>query len=119
MARTAGIGADAVMEAVGSPGAQDLAIKLVRPGGTISSVGVHTADFFTFSPSEAYDKNITYKTGRCSARFYMDILMMKLEDWPFDLNMVFSHEMPLSEGEKAYRIFDRKEENSLKILLRP
>ena len=119
MARTAGVGADAVMEAVGTPGAQDLALKLVRPGGTISSVGVHTADHFSFSPAEAYDRNITYKTGRCPARFYMDILMLKLGDWPFDLDMIFSHEMPLSEGALAYEIFDQKKENSLKILLMP
>ena len=119
MARTAGVGADAVMEAVGTPGAQDLALKLVRPGGTISSVGVHTADHFSFSPAEAYDRNITYKTGRCPARFYMDILMLKLGDWPFDLDMIFSHEMTLSEGALAYEIFDQKKENSLKILLMP
>ncbi len=119
MARTAGIGADAVMEAVGSPGSMDLAIKLVRPGGIISSVGVHTADQFSFSPAEAYDKNLTFKTGRCPARFYMDILMIKLEAWPFDLELIFSHELPLSDGEHAYKIFDEKLENSMKILLKP
>ena len=119
MARSAGTGVDAVMEAVGSPGAQDLAVKLVRPGGTISTVGVHTAGQFSFTPAEAYNRNLTYKTGRCSARFYMDILMVKLEDWPFDLDMIFSHELPLAEGEHAYKIFDQKLEDSLKILLKP
>jgi threonine dehydrogenase-like Zn-dependent dehydrogenase len=107
------------MEAVGSPVAQDLAIKLVRPGGIISSVGVHTSDLFTFTPADAYNMNLTYRTGRCSARYYMDILLPKLEDWPFDLDMIISHELPLSEGPRAYEIFDRKEENSMKILLNP
>ena len=119
MEKTHGIGAEAVMEAVGSPVAQDLAIKLVRPGGIISSVGVHTSDLFTFTPADAYNMNLTYRTGRCSARYYMDILLPKLEDWPFDLDMIISHELPLSEGPRAYEIFDRKEESSMKILLNP
>ena len=117
LGKTGGIGADTVMEAVGSPGAQDLAYKLIRPGGIISTVGVHTSDQFTFSPVDAYDLNITYKIGRCSARYYMDILIPKLEDWPFDLDMIFTHEMPLSKGKKAYELFDKKEEGCLKVLL--
>jgi threonine dehydrogenase-like Zn-dependent dehydrogenase len=117
--KTHGVGAEAVMEAVGSPGAQDLAIKLVRPGGIISTVGVHTSHDFSFSPSEAYDLNLTFKIGRCSARYYMDIILPKLEDWKWDLDMIFSHELPLSEGPRAYEIFDRKEEKALKILLKP
>jgi threonine dehydrogenase-like Zn-dependent dehydrogenase len=117
--KTHGVGAEAVMEAVGSPGAQDLALKLVRPGGTISTVGVHTAQDFSFSPAEAYELNLTFRIGRCPARYYMDILMPKLETWQWDLNMLFSHELPLSKGARAYEIFDRKEENALKILLKP
>ena len=119
MARTAGIGADAVMEAVGNPGAQDLAMKLVRPGGIISSVGVHTSDQFSFSPVDAYNMNITYKSGRCPARFYMDILIPKLENWPFNLDMIYTHELQLRDGKRAYEIFDKKLENSLKVLLLP
>jgi threonine dehydrogenase-like Zn-dependent dehydrogenase len=49
----------------------------------------------------------------------MDILLPKLEDWPFDLDSIISHELPLSDGPRAYEMFDRKEENSMKILLNP
>jgi len=119
MEKTHGVGAEAVMEAVGSPGAQDLAIKLVRPGGIISTVGVQTTHDFSFSPIEAYDLNLTFRIGRCPARYYMDILIPKLEDWRWDLDMIFSHELPLKEGPRAYQIFDKKEENALKIILKP
>ena len=70
MDATSGLGVDAVMEAVGSPSAGRLAYNLVRPGGTISTVGVHTNEALDFSPVEAYDKNITYRVGRCPARAY-------------------------------------------------
>jgi len=71
---TGGRGAEAVMEVVGTTQAQKLAIDLVRPGGIISTVGVHTSQSFAFSPVEAYDKNLTFKIGRCPARHYMDKL---------------------------------------------
>lgn len=97
-AATGGRGADAVLECVGSPGALALALVLARPGAVLASVGCHTgvrasaaagwlpcppalptysppcastppADpSFPFTPAQAYDKNLTLRTGRCPAR---------------------------------------------------
>ena len=50
LSKTHGRGADGVMEVVGSSATLKLAIELLRPGGIISSVGVHTAKHFSFSP---------------------------------------------------------------------
>jgi threonine dehydrogenase-like Zn-dependent dehydrogenase len=115
--QTNGIGADAVMEVVGNPSAQQLAFDVVRPGGIISSVGVHTASYFTFSPVDAYNKNITYKTGRCPARHYMSKLLPLLGDQQIDLSAIISHRLPLVQGVEGYRIFDQKLDKSLKIIL--
>tara|TARA_R110002096_G_scaffold196239_3_gene378965 strand:+ start:931 stop:1977 length:1047 start_codon:yes stop_codon:yes gene_type:complete len=115
--QTNGIGADAVMEVVGNPSAQQLAFDVVRPGGIISSVGVHTASNFTFSPVDAYNKNITYKTGRCPARHYMSKLLPLLGDQQIDLSAIISHRLPLALGVEGYRIFDQKLDKSLKIIL--
>ncbi|MDX1388885.1 MAG: alcohol dehydrogenase catalytic domain-containing protein, partial [Acidobacteriota bacterium] len=76
---TEGRGADAVLEAVGSPSAGRLAYDLVRPGGTISVVGVHNEEGFAFSPADAYDKNLTYRVGRCPARNLMPQVLALLE----------------------------------------
>ena len=43
-------------------------VDLVRAGGTVSAVGVHYEERFAFSPANAYDKNLTYRIGRCPAR---------------------------------------------------
>ncbi|MEQ8810405.1 MAG: alcohol dehydrogenase family protein [Imperialibacter sp.] len=115
--QTGGIGADAVMEVVGNPSAQQLAFDVVRPGGIISSVGVHTATNFTFSPVDAYNKNITYKTGRCPARHYMSKLLPLLGNQQIDLSAIISHRLPLAQGVEGYRIFDQKLDKSLKIVL--
>ncbi|MBL7112334.1 MAG: alcohol dehydrogenase catalytic domain-containing protein [Bacteroidales bacterium] len=116
---TQGIGFESVMEAVGSPGAQRLAYQIVRQGGIISTVGVHTAADFSFSPVDAYNKNITYKIGRCSARHYMDKVIPRLHGWSKMLDLIITHTMSLDEGKNAYRIFDQKLEDCIKILLNP
>jgi threonine dehydrogenase-like Zn-dependent dehydrogenase len=114
---TNGRGADAVLEVVGSPSASRLAVDLVRPGGTISTVGVHTTPQFSFSPVEAYNKNLTYKVGRCPARFYAEKLILEGIVQKYDIRSVISHRFDLSDGAAAYRVFDKKEDNCLKAVL--
>lgn len=118
MTGTKDIGADAVMEAVGSHDATKLAYDLVRPGGIISTVGVHTDQNFAFTPVQAYDKNITFRIGRCPARFYMERILRKIEEGKFDLNKIITHVFALSDGEMAYRIFDTKKDDCLKVILK-
>lgn len=64
-AMTMGRGVDVVVEAVGSPAASRLAFELVRVGGAISAVGVHHEPALAISPGALYDKNLTYRAGRC------------------------------------------------------
>lgn len=114
---TDGRGADAVMEVVGSADALKLAIKLLRPGGTISSAGVHTAKTFPFSPGEAYDKNLVYKIGRCPAKYYAEKLIREEVAQQCPVENIISHRFHLSEGATAYDIFTRKLDNCIKPVL--
>ncbi len=116
---TAGRGADAVLEAVGSPEATRLAIDLVRPGGTVSAVGVHTEKQFPFSPVQAYDKNLTYRIGRCPARAVLQELIPLVQRKQYDLASVISHQLPLSRGAEGYAMFDEKRDGCTKVALRP
>jgi threonine dehydrogenase-like Zn-dependent dehydrogenase len=116
---TGGRGADAVLEAVGSPEAGRLAFELIRPGGTISTVGVHHEAGFPFSPGQAYDKNLTYRTGRCPARSLMETLVPLVRRRRADLAGIFTHRVPLSRGPEAYEIFDRKQDGCIKVALTP
>jgi len=114
---TDGRGADAVMEAVGTPAAKRLAVDLLRPGGVLSAVGVHTDPDFGFTPVDAYDRNLTFHIGRCPARHWMERLVPVVRERRYDLVSVFSHRMPLREGPRAYEIFDEKREGCIKVLL--
>lgn len=116
---THGRGADAVMEVVGSELTLELAIDLLRPGGTISSVGVHTAKHFAFSPGQAYDKNLTYRSGRCPARYYAEKLLKEEVPQRLPIEEIITHQFSLSEGPGAYQVFDKKLDNCIKAILMP
>lgn len=116
---TDGRGADVVLEAVGANSALQLAYDIVRPMGTISSVGVNTSPAFPFSPTQAYDKNITFRCGRCPARAVMERLLPLVRQGVLPLERIFTHRMPLSRGTEAYDIFARRLDGAVKIVLDP
>lgn len=64
---TDGRGADAVIEVVGHPDALRTAYDIVRLGGKISVIGLHTRPL-PFTGDEAYQKNIHIQFGRCPVR---------------------------------------------------
>jgi threonine dehydrogenase-like Zn-dependent dehydrogenase len=114
---TDGRGADGVMEAVGNSATNRMAYDLIRPGGIISAVGVCTDLHLPFSPTEAYNKNITYKVGRCPARFMMDQLVPMVQQKKYNITSIISHRMKLSEGVHGYDIFANKKEDCLKVVM--
>lgn len=118
-AATAGRGADVALEAVGSPEATRLAVDLLRPGGTLAAAGVHTEAAFAFTPGEAYDKNLTYRAGRCSARHQMEKTLPLVAAGRYPLERLITHRLPLAEGPSGYRLFDRKDDGCIKVVLEP
>lgn len=114
---TEGRGADGVMEIVGLPEAQSLAYRLLRPGGVMSVIGCHCTPNFAFTPSAAYDKNLTYRTGRCPARHYMPLIAKQLADNPIDLSWCMTHRFTIDEAEKAYDVFANRKDNCVKAVI--
>eukprot|EP00887_Chlorella_sp_A99_P000612 scaffold5.g612.t1 len=141
---TGGRGADAVLELVGAPPALRMAFALARPGAAVASNGCHTDPgedgrrstavrawrwmgdgrpagcrdaALPFSPVEAYGKNVTYRTGRCPARHYMERLLPLVRARKHDLSAIVTRRLPLREGPEAYHLFaDRR---CLKVVLDP
>lgn len=113
---TEGRGADAVMEAVGSGSAGKLAYDVIRPGGIISVVGVCNDAHLSFSPVQAYNKNITYTVGRCPARAMMDELTPFVQNKKADFTSIITHRMELKDGVTGYDIFANKKDNCLKVV---
>lgn len=108
-------GAASVMEFVGLPAAQRLAWEVLRPGGTMAVIGCHCAPF-AFSPSEAYDKNLTYRTGRCPARAYMERLTPRVIDDLPHITQVVTHRFAPADAVHAYDVFAHQRDGCVKAV---
>ena len=64
---TDGRGADVVIEVVGLSAALKMGFELIRPWGSISSVGVHNGEI-PWTGNQAYGKNLRIQMGRCPVR---------------------------------------------------
>ena len=111
-----GHGADSVMEFVGLPAAQRLAWDVLRPGGVMAVIGCHSTGF-AFSPSEAYDKNLTYRTGRCPARHYMERLTEQVVRELPHITQVITHRFAPSDCVRAYDVFAHQRDGCVKAVL--
>lgn len=118
-AHTEGRGADAAIEAVGSAAATRTAADLLRPGGRIGALGVHSEVHLAISPGEMYDRNFSYAAGRCPARSYMPAALALAERDTALISTLISHRLPLAEGVDAYRSFAAREAGWNKVVLQP
>ena len=129
-------GVDCVLEAVGLPAAFELACEIVRPGGVVSVGGCHA---HAVAPLQmVYNKNLTIKSGRCSARHFIDVLLpfvmksatkkgssgggggdgeVENEKLFFDLKPLITHRLPLTP--EAYTVFDSKKDGVIKVVMDP
>jgi threonine dehydrogenase-like Zn-dependent dehydrogenase len=114
-----GRGADAAIEAVGTPSATRTAARLLRPGGRLAAVGVHTEPTLALSPGEIYDRNLTYASGRCPARRYLPAALALAERDRALLAGLISHRMPLARGVEGYRLFASRTQGCTKVVLEP
>ncbi|KAI9330724.1 chaperonin 10-like protein [Obelidium mucronatum] len=71
--------ADAVLEAVGAQDSLKLAYTLLRPFGTIASVGVHTSPTFPLTGDDLYNKNVSLCFGRCPVRSILPLARKTLK----------------------------------------
>lgn len=111
---TDGIGADCVLECVGTEGARLQAVGAVRDGGNIGVVGVPHGDL---PMDQLFWRNVGIKGGPANCRAYLPQLMQLVLDRKINPGLVFDLELPLSQVADAYAAMD--ERRAIKALLRP
>lgn len=116
---TSGRGAEVALEAVGHESALTAAIEAVRPGGTVSAVGVYVEPTFPFPVGPAFSKGLTLRIGTTPSRNFTPQLMALMASGRLDPSPMITHRMPLEQAKHGYEIFDRKEEDAVKVLLVP
>jgi len=113
---TGGLGADVVMEAVGTPATFEMCTALVRPGGRVANIGVHGAPA-TIHLETLWIKNVTITTGLVDTSSTPRLLKL-LADGQLDPTPIITHRFGLDQFMEAYDVFGRPAETgALKVVL--
>lgn len=97
----------------------DACLSAVRRGGTVSILGVYGTPFDNFPLGQLFDKGVTIKCGQAPAHKYADQLLSWVEEGKVRLDDIITHRLPLTRIEYAYEIFQKKEDDCVKVVLDP
>ena len=111
-----GIGADCVLECVGTKESMDQAIRSTRPGGMVGYVGV-PAGGPELPIGALFSKNVGVRGGVAPVRGYIEELLPEVLSGALTPGRVFDLELPLAKVAEAYSAMD--ERRATKVLLRP
>ena len=103
----------------GSIKVMDLCFQAVRRSGTVSIVGVYGSPFDNFPVHRMFDKGLTIKQGQAQVLNYIDHLIDLVKEEKVVLDDIITHSLPLSDVAHAYKIFDDKEDDCVKVVLKP
>ena len=112
---TDGIGADAVLECVGTQDSVAQALQCARPGGMVGWVGVpHVTDL---PQQHMFWRNVGLRGGPAPVRAYLPDLLTRVWERRIDPGKVFDVTLPLDQVAEGYAAMD--ERRAIKVLLRP
>lgn len=95
------------------------AIWSCRKGGTISVPGVYIGFGDKIPIGALMNKGLTVKTGQTHVMRYLPKLMDLIETGKIDPSFVITHEVPLEDAPRAYEMFLNKEDECIKVVLKP
>ncbi|MFE5940137.1 zinc-dependent alcohol dehydrogenase family protein [Streptomyces sp. NPDC056470] len=113
---TDGLGADAVIEAVGVPESFEMCTRMVRPGGRVANIGVHGKPA-VLHLEDLWIKDVTIVTGLVDTSSTPMLLRM-LAAGRLPAAELITHRFELGEMEEAYEVFGRAAETgAVKVAL--
>ncbi|MFF9912340.1 alcohol dehydrogenase catalytic domain-containing protein [Streptomyces sp. NPDC013457] len=102
---TDGLGADAVIEAVGVPESFEMCTRMVRPGGRVANIGVHGKPA-VLHLEDLWIKDVTIVTGLVDTAS-TPMLLRLLAAGRLPSAELITHRFELAEMEEAYEVFGR------------
>jgi threonine dehydrogenase-like Zn-dependent dehydrogenase len=112
---TDGIGADAVLECVGTDDSMQTAFAIARAGSMVGFVGVpHGVEL---PVRRMFQKNVGLAGGVAPVRRYLPELLELVTTGAIDPGLVFDLTLPLADVAEGYRAMD--ERRAIKVLLKP
>jgi 2-desacetyl-2-hydroxyethyl bacteriochlorophyllide A dehydrogenase len=119
LAATGGRGADAVIDAVATDASLTDALNAVRPGGTVSVVGVHDLQPFPLPALACLIRSITLRMTTAPVQRTWPELIPLLQTGRLDVDGIFTTTLPLDEAAKGYATAESRSGDDVKIQLMP
>jgi threonine dehydrogenase-like Zn-dependent dehydrogenase len=120
MEKTKGRGVDVAIEALGVQATFENALRVLAPGGTLSSVGVYSGHLSV--PLEGFHAGLgdqTIVTTLCpGGKERMRRLMRLVETHRINLRPLLTHTFDLDHILEAYKLFESRERGVLKVAIR-
>jgi threonine dehydrogenase-like Zn-dependent dehydrogenase len=118
---TDGRGVDVSIEALGRQETFESSLRVLRPGGTLSSLGVYSGDLRI--PLDAFLAGLgdhTIRTTLCpGGKERMRRLMEVIASGRVDTRSLVTHRFKLDQIEKAYELFANQRDGVLKVAISP
>ncbi len=96
------------------------AIEIVRRGGTVSVIGVYAGGADPMPMATMFDKQIQLRMGQANVKKWVpDIMPLLVDEDPLGVDDFATHRLPLADAAEAYKIFQKKQDGAIKIVLHP
>jgi threonine dehydrogenase-like Zn-dependent dehydrogenase len=95
------------------------AIMACRSGGTVSVAGVYSGLIDKFPMGAIVNRSLTIRSGQCHVHKYIRPLLQRIERGEIDPSFVITHRMSLDEAPDGFDLFNNKEDECMKIVLKP
>lgn len=121
MRLTDGRGVDVAIEALGTQSTFESALRVLRPGGTLSSLGVYSSNLeIPLGAFGAGLSDLTIVTTLCpGGKERMRRLMSAISSGRVDLRSLVKHRFKLDKIEQAYELFGHQQDGVLKVAITP
>ena len=95
------------------------AILACRPAGIVSVIGVYGGLVDKFPAGALMNKGLTLKTGQCHVQRYIKPLYERVRNGDIDPSFVVTHRLELDMAPDAYETFKHKQDECVKVVLKP
>jgi len=90
-----------------------------RRGGKVSILGVYPYNYDNFKLGQMFDKGLTVHAGQCNVQTIIDELLGVVKEGKIVLDDIITHRLSIDDVSKGYEIFEKKEDNCVKVVLDP
>ncbi|WP_405433082.1 zinc-dependent alcohol dehydrogenase [Micromonospora sp. NBC_00617] len=94
------------------------AILACRSGGVVSVVGAYGGVVDKFPMGAFMNRSLIMRTGQCHVQRYTQPLLERIQRGEIDPSFIVSHRLPLRDAPKGYKIFQKKQDDCTKVLLK-